>query len=101
MESAQEKMKRRISRILVLTVCLAFTTPWAARGQNGVYGEHDWTVQVGSSRFGVAQWRSSQRYTSVYVGRCWLVLPMHAGWVIAMFLVPVGAATALTWRRRS
>jgi hypothetical protein len=28
-------------------------------------------------------------------------LPMHAGWVIAMVLVPVGAATALAWRRRS
>jgi hypothetical protein len=92
-------MRWRIA-IAVLAVCL-----WAAtaNGQPLFVLEHDWTAQIGNTRWGMLQSNMAPgdwRKTTVYFGVPVLTVRARAGTVAAFVVATVGALGAVAWMTR-
>jgi hypothetical protein len=66
--------------------------------------EHDWTVRIGTGRFGMCQWNmvpgDLNRYTTLYCGGPFLTLKMRAGNLTALIFVLIATAGAFAlWKR--
>ena len=86
-------------KIHCIVLLALLQTALTAAAQGGwVRTEHDWTVRIGSSCFGVRQERdmySSRRWTTVYCGGAQTRTNMRAGVLMGLGLLPVAVIGAL------
>ena len=92
-------MRCRIA-IAVLVVCLSAAI---ANAQPLFVTEHDWTVQIGKSRWGLLQTNIAPgdwRKTTVYFGVSSFVVRARARTVVGFVVATVGVLGVVAWMAR-
>ena len=82
--------------LILLTIVLLAPRAVAQNGEGvGIVRVHDWTVQIGSARYGVSELRlpgnQESSLTTVYIGGPLFSLRVAAVWTIAVVLLPLAS----------